>query len=141
MSPQRMHSPNAHQHQPPPNHIMNNPMMMGSPGPRMNGPMGNPMGSHMMQNPNGPMHGIAAPMHSPMNNMNSPMPGPMSGVGNGPMSGPVGSPMTGPMNGPPMNNGPIPQMNMNTPNGPIGTNYTVLVRNATCIPFIPSKYK
>lgn len=108
MGSQMMHSPNAHQG--PPGHMMSNPMMMNNPGPRLNGPMGNPMGPHMMQNPNGPMHGISTPMHSPMN--------PGMPVGNGPMSGPMGSPMGG--HGPPMNNGPMPQMNMNAPNGPIG---------------------
>lgn len=108
-----MHSPNAHQA-----HMINNPMMINNPGPRMNGPMGNSMGPHMIQNPNSPMHGIAAPMHSPMN-MNSGMPGPMqSSTMAGPMNSPMGGP--GPINGPPMNSNPMSQMNMNTPNGPIG---------------------
>lgn len=44
-------SPNAHQG------MMNNSMIMN--GPRMNGPMGNPMPPHMMQSPNGAMHPIA----------------------------------------------------------------------------------
>ncbi|KAK9890125.1 hypothetical protein WA026_008934 [Henosepilachna vigintioctopunctata] len=111
-----MHSPNTH------HGMMNNQVMMNNP--RMNGPMGNHMGPHMISSPNGPMHGIPGPMHSPIGNMGSGMQGPPM-PGNGPMSGPIGSPMGGPG---PMNNGPMNGMNspmgagmpMNTQNNPIG---------------------
>ncbi|CAH1378165.1 protein pygopus isoform X2 [Tenebrio molitor] len=110
-----MHSPNSH----PNPHMMNNPMMMN--GPRMNGPMGNHMGPHMIHSPNGPMHSITGPMHSPINNMGPGMQGPMTGNGqmSGNMAGP--GPINGPMNNGPQMNGPMSAgMNMNSPNGQIG---------------------